>query len=159
MAFIEEFKKFAFKGNVVDLAVGVVIGGAFQKIVAGLVGNVFMPVVGLILPEGGWREASIVLRDNPDAKKVLKLTYGQMLGDVLDFLVVAFVLFLVVSRLIPMLTRHKEKEAAAPETPTKDQQLLAEIRDALRARQDAAPSASAGPSAEQTAAAAVLSKP
>jgi len=134
MAFIEDFKKFAFKGNVVDLAVGVVIGAAFQKIVAGVVGNVIMPLVGLALPAGDWRDASIVLREDPDPKKILKLTYGQLMGDALDFLVVALVLFIVVSRIIPVLLRKKEKEATAPASPTKDQQLLEEIRDALVAK-------------------------
>ena len=132
MAFLEDFKKFAFKGNVVDLAVGVVIGAAFQKIVSGVVGNLIMPVVGLILPEGDWRQAGIVLRDNPVKEKVLKLTYGQLMGDVLDFLVVAFVLFLVVSRVIPALMRKKEEEKVEPEKLSKDQELLIEIRDLLK---------------------------
>lgn len=142
MAFLEDFKKFAFKGNVVDLAVGVVIGAAFQKIVSGVVGNLIMPLVGLILPDGDWRQAGIVLRDSPDKTKILKLTYGQLMGDALDFLVVALVLFLVVSRVIPALVRKKEHEAAAPDVPTKDQQLLIEIRDLLKGgAKDAAPAA------------------
>lgn len=132
MVFLEDFKKFAFKGNVVDLAVGVVIGAAFQKIVSGVVGNLIMPLVGLVLPSGDWRTAGYVLRDDADKAKILKLTYGQLLGDALDFLVVAFVLFLVVSRVIPALMRKKEDEAAAPEVTTKDQRLLMEIRDLLQ---------------------------
>lgn len=132
MSFLEDFKKFAFKGNVVDLAVGVVIGAAFQKIVSGVVGNLIMPLVGLVLPDGDWRQAGYVLRDNPDKTKILKLTYGQLMGDALDFLVVALVLFLVVSRVIPALMRKKEEEKVAPAALSKDQELLVEIRDLLR---------------------------
>lgn len=138
MAFLEDFKKFAFKGNVVDLAVGVVIGAAFQKIVTGVVGNVIMPLVGLVLPDGDWRQAAYVLRNSPDEKKVLKLTYGQLIGDALDFLIVALVLFVLVSRVIPKLMRQKEHEQAAPAVPTKDQQLLEEIRDVLKGGKPAA---------------------
>lgn len=132
MALLEDFKKFAFKGNVVDLAVGVVIGAAFQKIVSGVVSNLIMPLVGLVLPDGDWRQAGFVLRDSPDPAKVLKLTYGQLLGDALDFLVVALVLFMVVSRVIPALMRKKEEETVAPATLSKDQELLTDIRDLLK---------------------------
>ncbi len=137
MSFVEDFKKFAFKGNVVDLAVGVVIGAAFQKIVSGAVANLIMPLVGLALPEGDWRQAGIVLRDNEDPKKILKLTYGQFVGDFLDFIIIALFLFIIVSRIIPALVRKKEAEAAAPEQPTKDQQLLTEIRDLLEGKKAA----------------------
>lgn len=145
MSFFEDFKKFAFKGNVVDLAVGVVIGAAFGKIVSGVVANLIMPLVGLALPPGNWREAHIILRDDPVKEKILKLTYGELIGNVLDFLIVALFLFIIVSRVIPALMKKKEAEAAAPEKPTKEQQLLTEIRDLLQAK---APAAKAEPEAK-----------
>jgi large conductance mechanosensitive channel len=100
MAFIEDFKKFAFKGNVVDLAVGVVIGSAFGKIVSALVADLIMPVVSLILPSGDWRSNGLVLRHAPDPKDDVVIKYGDFAGAVLDFLVIALVLFIVVSRLL-----------------------------------------------------------
>ena len=115
MAFIEDFKKFAFKGNVVDLAVGVVIGGAFGKIVSALVADLFMPIVALILPSGDWRNYGMVLRSAPDPKDDVVIKYGDFFGAVLDFMVIALVLFLVVSRILKAaegrLTRSKPPEA------------------------------------------------
>src|SRR6476620_6645639 len=95
-----DFKKFAFKGNVIDLAVGVVIGAAFGKIVTGMVGNIVMPLVSLVLPDGDWRKASYILKHMPDPKDNVALKYGELIGDVVDFLVVAFALFLVVSKIV-----------------------------------------------------------
>jgi large conductance mechanosensitive channel len=100
MAFIEDFKKFAFKGNVIDLAVGVVIGGAFGKIVSALVADVFMPLVALVLPSGDWRANGIVLRQATDPKDNVVIKYGDFFGAVLDFMVIALVLFIVVSRIL-----------------------------------------------------------
>ena len=100
MAFIEDFKKFAFKGNVLDLAVGVVIGGAFGKIVSALVTDIFMPLVALVLPSGDWRANGLVLRHAPDPKDDVVVKYGDFFGAVLDFLVIALVLFIVVSRIL-----------------------------------------------------------
>jgi len=100
MAFIDDFKKFAFKGNVIDLAVGVVIGAAFGKIVSALVADLVMPVVSLVLPSGDWRTAGLVLRTAADPKDNVVLKYGDFLGAVLDFFVVAVALFLIVSRII-----------------------------------------------------------
>ncbi len=100
MAFIEEFKKFAFKGNVVDLAVGVVIGGAFGKIVSALVSDLAMPFVALVMPSGDWRTSGVVLKTATDPKDNVVLKYGDFVGSVLDFFVVALVLFLIVSRII-----------------------------------------------------------
>jgi large conductance mechanosensitive channel len=100
MALIEDFKKFAFKGNVVDLAVGVIIGGAFGKIVAKLVEDIIMPVVGLAMPSGDWKTAGWVLRPGPTAKEDIVMKYGDFLGTVLDFLIVAMVLFLVISKIV-----------------------------------------------------------
>ena len=100
MAFIEDFKKFAFKGNVVDLAVGVVIGGAFGKIVSALVADLVMPIVALVLPSGDWRKSGLVLKHAEVEKDNVVLNYGDFVGAVLDFFVVALVLYLIVSRII-----------------------------------------------------------
>jgi large conductance mechanosensitive channel len=100
MALLEDFKKFAFKGNVVDLAVGVIIGAGFGKIVTALVADIVMPFVALMMPKGDWRENHIVLRYGADTKDNVLLKYGDFLGAVLDFFVVAFVLFIVVSKIV-----------------------------------------------------------
>jgi large conductance mechanosensitive channel len=118
MAFIEDFKKFAFKGNVVDLAVGVVIGGAFGKIVSALVADLVMPLVALVLPSGDWRTSGMVLKTAADPKDNVVLKYGDFIGAVLDFFVVALVLFLIVSRLIKAAEGRfsKAEEPAPPAT-------------------------------------------
>lgn len=104
---LKEFRAFAFKGNVVDLAVGVVIGAAFQKIISGIVDGLIMPVVSLLLPSGQWREYVVHLW-----KAEIKI--GSLLGHVLDFLIVAFVLFIIVQRFL----RHKQNHD--PVTPTEE---------------------------------------
>ena len=103
----KEFREFAFKGNVVDLAIGVVIGGAFGKIVSALVADVIMPIVSLVMPDGEWRKAAITLRqmppDGPEGD--VRLMVGNLASVVVDFLIVGFVLFLVV-RTINRLKAH-----------------------------------------------------
>jgi large conductance mechanosensitive channel len=115
VAFFDDFKKFALKGNVVDLAVGVVIGGAFGKIVSALVADLIMPVVALILPSGDWRSAGVVLQKAADPKDNVVLKYGDFLGTVLDFLVVALVLFVVISKIMKSVEGRLSK-AEAPST-------------------------------------------
>lgn len=117
MALMSDFKKFAFKGNVVDLAVAVVIGAAFGKIVSALVADIVMPLVALVMPSGDWRSSGIVLRKAAEAKDDVVLRYGDLLGSVVDFLIVAFVLFIVVSKLMQgAKDRFGSKEKAAPTT-------------------------------------------
>ncbi len=114
MAFIDDFKKFAFKGNVVDLAVGVVIGAAFGKIVSAVVADLVMPIVSLVLPSGDWRTSGIVLRTAADPKDNVILKYGDFLGAILDFFVVALALFLIVSRIIKAAEGRFTKPGEAP---------------------------------------------
>lgn len=116
MAFIQDFKQFAFKGNVVDLAVGVVIGGAFGKIVSAMVSDLVMPLVALALPSGDWRKSGLVLKTATDPKDNVVLAYGDFTGAVLDFFVVALVLFIIVSRIIKAAESrlHRPAEAAPP---------------------------------------------
>ena len=115
MALFADFKKFAFKGNVVDLAVGIVIGAAFGKIVSALVADVVMPVVSLLLPSGDWRAAGIVLKKGADGGKDVVLAYGDLVGAILDFLVVAAVLFMVISKIVK---KFEKPEAPPPKTTT-----------------------------------------
>jgi len=117
MAFIDDFKKFAFKGNVVDLAVGVVIGGAFGKIVSAVVADLVMPLVSLIMPSGDWRANGIVLRAGSTPKDDVILKYGDLLGAVLDFFVVALALFVIVSKLLKAAEGRLGKHEAAPTPP------------------------------------------
>jgi large conductance mechanosensitive channel len=117
MAFFEDFKKFAFKGNVVDLAVGVVIGGAFGKIITAVVADVVMPLVALVLPSGDWRANGIVLRTAADPKDNVILKYGDFMGAVLDFFVVALALYFIVSKLVQAAENrlmHRHDPAAPP---------------------------------------------
>ncbi|HEY2367010.1 MAG TPA: large conductance mechanosensitive channel protein MscL [Polyangiaceae bacterium] len=106
-SFWDDFKGFALKGNVVDLAVAVVIGGAFAKIISAVVADVIMPFVALATPSGNWRSSGIVLRHAADPKNNVVLAWGDLLNAVLDFAIIALVLFVVVNKLL----RAREKPA------------------------------------------------
>jgi len=123
---VEEFKAFAFKGNVVDLAVGVIIGGAFGKIVDSLVKNVIMPLIGALVPgDQGYLGWKIVINGKD-------VPYGLFIGDIVNFLIVALALFVFIVKFLGWVMRSKKAEAAAPPPPTKSEELLSEIRDLLR---------------------------
>ncbi len=125
----EEFKNFAFKGNVVDLAVGVIIGVAFGKIVDSLVKHLIMPLISCIMPgEQGYLTWKWIINGKD-------VPYGLFLGEVLNFLIVAVVLFIFIVKFLGWIMKSKKQEAPpAPPPPTKDQELLGEIRDLLKAR-------------------------
>jgi large conductance mechanosensitive channel len=128
LSLFQEFKNFAFKGNVIDLAVGVIIGGAFGKIVTSLVDNIIMPLVGVILPgNNGYEKWAITVGEKT-------IPYGKFLGDVVSFLILAAALFFFIVKFLGWLMKSKAAEAAAPPAPTKDQELLTEIRDLLKQR-------------------------
>jgi large conductance mechanosensitive channel len=129
---LEEFKNFAFKGNVIDLAVGVIIGAAFGKIVSSLVENLMMPLIGVLLPGAGYEKWVWVI----EGKEV---PYGKFLAAVVNFLLVALILFLFIYKFLGWVMMQKKEEAVAPPPLTKDQELLAEIRDLLK--KGAAPAA------------------
>ncbi|HEY4158982.1 MAG TPA: large conductance mechanosensitive channel protein MscL [Polyangiaceae bacterium] len=116
MSLFEDFKKFAFKGSAVDLAVGVVIGGAFGKIVSALVADLVMPFVSLFLPGGDWRTHGFILRHAADPKNDVLLKYGDFAGAVIDFLLVSFVLFIIVSKLIRGIELRAGVKSADPTT-------------------------------------------
>ena len=113
MAFVEDFKKFAFKGNVVDLAVGIIIGGAFGKIVTGIVDFLVMPLVSVVMPSGNWKELKWVLRGAAKPEDVVAVKYGALAGTILDFLVIAIVLFLVMAKIFA----KKEEAPTTKECP------------------------------------------
>ena len=120
MSVLEDFKKFAFKGNAVDLAVGVIIGGAFGKIVSALVADLVMPVVALVLPSGDWRTHGLVLRHAANPKDDVLLKYGDFLGAVVDFLVVGFVLFLLIAKGMKAAEARFSAPAVPAEPSTKE---------------------------------------
>ena len=128
LSLVEEFKNFALKGNVIDLAVGVIIGAAFGKIVDSLVKHIMMPFISVILPGEesylGWKWVI-------NGKEIL---YGQFLGELLNFLIMALALFIFIVKFLGWVTRAKHAETAAPPPPTRQEELLAEIRDLLKQR-------------------------
>ncbi|OJW23574.1 MAG: hypothetical protein BGO49_02755 [Planctomycetales bacterium 71-10] len=133
---LDQFKKFAFKGNVVDLAVGVVIGTAFGKIVDSLVKSIIMPLLSVVLP------AQRRYQDWTWTIQGKAIPYGQFLAEVVNFLIVAAALFFFVVKFLGWLMHTRQEEEAKPAPPpTRDQQLLEEIRDLLKARGEASPSA------------------
>jgi large conductance mechanosensitive channel len=130
MGIVKEFKEFAVKGNVVDLAVGVIIGAAFGKIVTSLVTDVIMPPLGLLLGGIDFKDKLIVLKPAVGKTPAVNLNYGLFINNIIDFLIVAFAIFLVIKGINAM--KRKEEEApAAPPVPTKEEVLLTEIRDLL----------------------------
>ncbi len=132
MSMMQEFKDFAMKGNVVDLAVGVIIGGAFGKIVSSLVEDVIMPPIGVLMGGVDFTNLGFVLKEAVDEKTpAVILKYGNFIQSIVDFTIVAFAIFMA----IKLMNRMKKAEPPAPPPgPTKDQELLTEIRDALKSR-------------------------
>ena len=130
MGLFSEFKEFAMRGNVVDLAVGVIIGGAFGKITTSLVNDVIMPPIGMVLGKVDFKDKKVVLLEAAEGIKEVAISYGAFINAIIDFTIVAFALFMV----IKAMNRMKKKEAAAPTpaaTPA-DVLLLTEIRDLLK---------------------------
>lgn len=133
MSIISEFKEFIAKGNVIDLAVGVVIGAAFSDITKSLVDKVVMPPIGLLLSGVDFSELKVVLKEADPVTKAAEVAiqYGAFINTVIQFVIIAFVVFMLVK--VANTIRRKEAEApAAPAAPTADQVLLSEIRDLLK---------------------------
>jgi large conductance mechanosensitive channel len=123
---LKEFREFAVKGNVIDLAVGVIIGAAFGKIVSSAVSDIIMPLVGILI--GGFDFKGLILQIR-DAK----IQYGVFLQNVVDFIIIAWAIFIAV-KLINRMKRKEEEKPAAPPAPPRQEQLLEEIRDLLKAK-------------------------
>lgn len=132
MSILGEFKTFAVKGNVVDMAVGIIIGAAFGKIVTSLVGDLVMPPVGVLVGGVNFSELAITLKAATADAPAVKLAYGAFLQTLIDFLIIAFAIFLLVKG-INRLKRKEEQAASAPPPPS-EIQLLTEIRDLLKSR-------------------------
>ena len=136
MGMLKEFKEFAVKGNVIDLAVGVIIGGAFGKIVASFVNDIVMPPIGLLVGGMDFKKLNLVLKPEAldaagDTIAAVTLNYGAFIQNVVDFLIVAFVIFLAIKG-INSMKRKEEAAPAAPAAPPKSEVLLEEIRDLLK---------------------------
>jgi len=139
MKIIKDFKEFAMRGNVIDLAVGIIIGAAFGKIISSVVNDIIMPPIGLLVGGIDFKDIAVTMKNavvDPATGKILKeavtLKVGNFIQTVVDFLIVAFAIFMMIKG-ISNLNRKKAEEApAAPPAPTKDQELLTEIRDLLK---------------------------
>nr|WP_318248657.1 large-conductance mechanosensitive channel protein MscL [Geomonas fuzhouensis] len=128
---VKEFKEFAVKGNVVDMAVGIIIGAAFAKIVSSFVGDVIMPPIGVMLGGVDFSQLSIIVKEGVDKKPPVLISYGKFIQTIIDFTIVAAAVFVAIKGINSL----KKKEAAAlevPPTPTREEILLSEIRDLLK---------------------------
>ena len=124
-SFLDEFKKFAFKGNLIDMAIGIVLGAAFGKLVESLVKNLIMPVVSVVLPgQGGYAAWTCELNG-------VVIPFGLFLGELVNFLILAFAVFIFMVKVLGFLVR-KNEEPTVPPPPTKSEELLIEIRDLLK---------------------------
>jgi large conductance mechanosensitive channel len=140
MGMLQEFREFAVKGNAMDLAVGVIIGGAFGKIVESIVGDLIMPLISRVVGQLDFSNLFVVLGNNPnnltslaELKKagIAVFAYGNFLTILVNFVILAFIIFMMVKQINRLRTREEEAPAAAPETP-EDVLLLREIRDSLK---------------------------
>ena len=130
MKLFDEFKAFVMRGNVVDLAVGVIIGGAFGKIVTSLVNDIFMPIIGMILGNVDFTSLEIKLGEPVEGAEQAAIRYGMFIQEIVNFLIIALCIFMVIKVINKMQKKKEEAPAPAPE-PTKEEVLLTEIRDAL----------------------------
>lgn len=139
MGMLKEFKEFAVKGNVIDLAVGVIIGGAFGKIVSSFVNDVVMPPIGILIGGVDFKDLNLILKDATtneagEAIAAVTLNYGMFIQNVVDFVIIAFVIFLAIKGINQMNKKKEEAPAppAEPPAPTPSEKLLEEIRDLLK---------------------------
>ena len=135
MSFMKEFKEFAMRGNVIDLAVGVVIGTAFGKIVSSLVADVIMPPIGVLVGGIDFTSLKFNLTPGVEGAEAASINYGSFLQATVDFLIVAFVIFLLIKGINSLKRKEEEaEEPAAPPAPSEEVVLLTEIRDELKKR-------------------------
>ncbi|KPK57600.1 MAG: large-conductance mechanosensitive channel protein MscL [Gammaproteobacteria bacterium] len=134
MGMMQEFKKFAMRGNVVDMAVGIIIGGAFGKIVASFVNDVIMPPIGMLIGGVNFSDLAITLKEAVGETPAVMIKYGAFIQTLLDFTIIAFAIFIAV-KAMNNLKKKEEEKPAAPPAPSKEEVLLTEIRDLLKQRQ------------------------
>jgi large conductance mechanosensitive channel len=132
MSFIQDFKSFAVKGNIIDLAVGVVIGGAFGKIVTSIVNDVIMPPIGLVIGGINFKDLKIVLSSKSDGSPAAIFAYGNFIQTVVEFLIIALAVFMMVRLLQRLQRKEAVKPTLPPPPPTPEAVLLTEIRDLLK---------------------------
>lgn len=135
MKLFDEFKAFVMRGNVVDLAVGVIIGGAFGKIVTSLVNDIFMPIIGMILGNIDFTSLEIKLGEPVEGAEQAAIRYGAFIQEIVNFLIITLCIFMVIKVINKLQKKKEESPAPAPE-PTKEEVLLTEIRDALNKMAD-----------------------
>ena len=133
MKLLQEFKTFAMKGNVVDMAVGIIIGAAFGKIVSSLVNDIIMPPIGLLVGGIDFSSLSITLKTAIDGSPAVVLKYGMFINTIIDFIIVAWAIFMII-KAMNSLKKKEEAAPAAPPKPSEDIVLLGEIRDLLKSR-------------------------
>lgn len=133
MSIIKEFKEFAMRGNVVDLAVGIIIGTAFNKIVNSLVNDIIMPPIGFILGNMDFADYTITLKEAVDKTPAVQIKYGSFINIVIDFIIVAFAVFMLIKGM-NKLKKKQEQAPAAPAPPSNQEVILSEIRDILKAK-------------------------
>lgn len=135
MSMIKEFKEFAVRGNVIDMAVGIIIGAAFGKIVSSFVGDVIMPPIGVLLGGVDFSNLAILLKEAVGEAPAVMLSYGKFIQTLLDFTIIAFAIFMALKSINTLKRKKEEKPTAkAPPEPSREELLLAEIRDLLKAR-------------------------
>ncbi len=132
MSFIKEFREFAVRGNVVDMAVGIIIGAAFGKIVSSLVSDVFMPPIGWLIGGVDFSDLAVSLPALVEGQAPVLIAYGKFIQTVLDFTIIAFAIFMVIKALNKLKKEAPAAEPAADPAPTKEELLLTEIRDLLK---------------------------
>ena len=130
MKLFDEFKAFVMRGNVVDMAVGVIIGGAFGKIVTSLVNDTFMPIIGMILGNVDFTSLEIKIGEPVEGVEQAAIKYGMFIQEIVNFIIIAFCIFMFI-KLINRIQKKKEEAPAPAPEPTKEEVLLTEIRDAL----------------------------
>lgn len=131
MGMLKEFKEFAVKGNVVDMAVGIIIGVAFGKIVSSFVADLVMPPLGMLVGGVDFSNLALTLKAAEEGAEAVTLNYGAFIQTVFDFIIVAFAIFIAV-KAVNRMKRKEEAAPAAPPTPTNEEKLLTEIRDLLK---------------------------
>ena len=135
MKLVDEFKAFVMRGNVVDMAVGVIIGGAFGKIVTSLVNDIFMPIIGMVLGNVDFTSLEIKLGEPVEGAQQAAIRYGMFIQEIVNFLIIALCIFMFIKLIAKIQKKKDETPAPAPE-PTKEEVLLTEIRDALNKMAD-----------------------
>ena len=132
MSMLQEFKSFAMRGNVVDMAVGIIIGAAFGKIVSSFVSDVIMPPIGVLLGGVDFRDLALVIQEATEAQAAVVIKYGAFIQTIIDFIIIAFAVFIGIKAMNSLKKKEEAKPDPAPAAPPADIVLLTEIRDLLK---------------------------